>query len=81
MKLADGEVIPAEAVIVGVGIVPAVGPPILAGASGANGVDVDEFCRTSLPNVYAIGDCAAFNAGWYGMAKRTVCTWDLTSRC
>jgi 3-phenylpropionate/trans-cinnamate dioxygenase ferredoxin reductase subunit len=22
-------------------------------------VDVDEFCRTSLPHVYAIGDCAA----------------------
>jgi 3-phenylpropionate/trans-cinnamate dioxygenase ferredoxin reductase subunit len=26
---------------------------------GSNGVDVDEFCRTSLPDVYAIGDCAA----------------------
>ena len=26
---------------------------------GGNGVDVDEYCRTSLPDVYAIGDCAA----------------------
>ncbi|MDE2560759.1 MAG: oxidoreductase [Sphingomonadales bacterium] len=59
VKLADGEVIPAEIVIVGIGIVPAVGPLIAAGAAGANGVDVDEFCRTSLPDVYAIGDCAA----------------------
>ncbi|MBW8783077.1 MAG: FAD-dependent oxidoreductase, partial [Novosphingobium sp.] len=48
------------AVIVGIGIVPAVGPLLAAGAAGANGVDVDEFCRTSLPDVYAIGDCAAF---------------------
>ena len=31
----------------------------LAGASGANGVDVDEFCRTTLDDIYAIGDCAA----------------------
>ncbi|WP_338467157.1 FAD-dependent oxidoreductase [Novosphingobium sp. ZN18A2] len=59
VKLADGEVIPAEIVIVGIGIVPAIGPLIAAGAAGANGVDVDEYCRTSLPGVYAIGDCAA----------------------
>jgi 3-phenylpropionate/trans-cinnamate dioxygenase ferredoxin reductase subunit len=30
-----------------------------AGAKGVDGVDVDEFCRTNLPDVYAIGDCAA----------------------
>jgi 3-phenylpropionate/trans-cinnamate dioxygenase ferredoxin reductase subunit len=43
----------------GVGIVPSIGPLIAAGAAGANGVEVDPFCRTSLPEVYAIGDCAA----------------------
>ena len=59
VKLADGEVIPADAVIVGIGIVPETGPLILAGASGGNGVDVDQYCETSLPDVYAIGDCAA----------------------
>lgn len=50
----------------GISIVPAVGPLIMAGASGANGVDVDEFCRTSLPDVYAIGDCAAFACDYAG---------------
>lgn len=60
VKLADGSEIAADAVIVGIGIVAAVGPLIEAGASGANGVDVDELCRTSLPDIYAIGDCAAF---------------------
>ncbi len=54
-----GETIPADLVIVGIGIVAAVGPLIAAGASGSNGVDVDEFCRTTLDDVYAIGDCAA----------------------
>ena len=57
--LADGTGIAAEMVIVGIGIVPAVGPLLAAGAQGSNGVEVDENCRTTLPNVYAIGDCAA----------------------
>ena len=55
----QGDTIPAEIVIVGIGIVAAVGPLIAAGASGSNGVDVDEFCRTTLDDIYAIGDCAA----------------------
>jgi 3-phenylpropionate/trans-cinnamate dioxygenase ferredoxin reductase subunit len=60
VKLADGSVIPAEIVIVGIGIIPSVAPLLAAGAEGANGVNVDDHCRTSLPDVYAIGDCAAF---------------------
>lgn len=59
VKLADGDVLPADMVVVGIGIVPAVGPLITAGAAGGNGVDVDQYCRTSLPDIYAIGDCAA----------------------
>jgi len=51
--------IEADLVIVGIGIVPAVGPLLAAGAAGTNGVDVDDFCRTSLDDTYAIGDCAA----------------------
>jgi 3-phenylpropionate/trans-cinnamate dioxygenase ferredoxin reductase subunit len=59
VRLSDGEVIPADLVIVGIGIVPAVEPLIAAGADCANGVRVDRLCKTSLPDVYAIGDCAA----------------------
>ncbi len=62
VRLADGSVIECQLVIVGIGIVPAVGPLLGAGAAGGNGVDVDEFCRTSLPHVYAIGDCAAHSS-------------------
>jgi len=66
VRLASGETIPCDLVVVGIGIVPAVGPLIAAGAAGANGVDVDQFCRTSLPEVYAIGDCAAHASAWAG---------------
>jgi 3-phenylpropionate/trans-cinnamate dioxygenase ferredoxin reductase subunit len=59
VRLADGELIPADLVIVGIGIVPAVEPLIAAGAEGGNGVLVDRHCKTSLPDIYAIGDCAA----------------------
>ena len=59
VKLAGGKTIPADLVIAGIGIVPTIGPLLAAGAAGANGVDVDEFCRTSLKGVYAVGDCAA----------------------
>ena len=50
--------IPAHLVIVGIGIVPAVGPLAAAGAATSNGVEVDALCRTSLPDIFAIGDCA-----------------------
>ncbi len=68
VKLATGEVIPCQMVVVGIGIVPAIGPLIEAGAAGANGVDVDEYCRTSLDDVYAIGDCAAHANDYAGGA-------------
>ncbi|MEO6093197.1 MAG: FAD-dependent oxidoreductase [Novosphingobium sp.] len=72
VRLADGSVLPAEAVIVGIGIVAAVGPLIAAGAAGGNGIDVDEYCRTSLPDIYAIGDCAAFACDFAGGAVMRV---------
>ncbi|RZT94852.1 3-phenylpropionate/trans-cinnamate dioxygenase ferredoxin reductase subunit [Advenella incenata] len=59
VRLEDDSTIPADIVIVGIGLEPSVTPLLQAGALGGNGVEVDEFCRTSLPNIYAIGDCAA----------------------
>ncbi|MEK9210378.1 NAD(P)/FAD-dependent oxidoreductase [Sphingomonas sp. 2378] len=59
VRLADGSVLPAQMAIVGIGIIPSVEPLIAAGAEGDNGVTVDAQGRTSLPHVFAIGDCAA----------------------
>lgn len=58
VRLAEDEIVSAEMVIVGIGIIPAVDPLLAAGASGGNGVEVDEYGRTTLPHIYAIGDCA-----------------------
>ena len=58
VRLAGGEVIPADMAIVGIGILPAVEPLLAAGAVGGNGVLVDAQSRTSLADVFAVGDCA-----------------------
>ena len=68
VRLTGGETIECDLVVAGIGIVPSVGPLIAAGAAGANGVDVDQFCRTSLPDVYAVGDCAAHANAYAGGA-------------
>lgn len=67
--MADGERIATDMVIVGIGIVPETAPLIAAGAAGGNGVDVDEYCRTSLPGIYAVGDCAAHTNRFAGGAR------------
>jgi 3-phenylpropionate/trans-cinnamate dioxygenase ferredoxin reductase component len=59
VALESGEKLPADMVIVGIGIVPSVKPLLEAGAIGGNGVIVDAQCRTSFKNIFAIGDCAA----------------------
>ena len=66
VRLADGSILPAEMVIVGIGIIPAVEPLLDAGAVGGNGVDVDALCHTALPGVYAIGDCAMHDNAFAG---------------
>ena len=58
VRLADGSEITAEMVLVGIGIVPNVEILAAAGADCANGVRVDPYGQTSLPDVFAIGDCA-----------------------
>lgn len=58
VRLADGSTLPADLVIVGIGIDPSIAPLRDAGAETADGVRVDGYCRTSLPGIYAIGDCA-----------------------
>ena len=58
VRLSSGLLVPCEMVVVGIGIIPAVEPLLVAGAQGSDGVAVDRQCRTSLPDVFAVGDCA-----------------------
>jgi 3-phenylpropionate/trans-cinnamate dioxygenase ferredoxin reductase component len=57
--LDDGDVLPADIAVVGVGMEPNCEVLAAAGASCSNGVDVDEFCRTTLPGISAVGDCTS----------------------
>ena len=67
--LSDGGAIGTDLVIVGIGIAPAAAPLLAAGAEGGNGIHVDAYCRTSLADVYAIGDCAAQESRFAGGAR------------
>ncbi|KMZ11305.1 Ferredoxin reductase [Candidatus Burkholderia humilis] len=58
VRLAGGEFVSGQLIVVGIGIEPQVEPLLAVGAIGSNGVKVDSLCRTSLPDVFAIGDCA-----------------------
>lgn len=75
--LDDGSRLPAGAVVVGIGARPATA--WLAGsglALGAHGeVVADAHLRTSVPDVYAVGDCASFPSGRYG-ERLLVHHWD-----
>lgn len=59
VRTREGERIAADMLIVGIGIIPAVEPLASAGAIVSDGVHVDDYCRTSLADIYAIGDCAS----------------------
>lgn len=57
-ELSDGFVLPADIVIVGIGIAPNDQLARDSGLEVSNGIVVDEFARTSDPAIFAMGDCA-----------------------
>ena len=58
VRLESGEVIPAQVVLVGIGVRPNQRLAETGGVDCDDGVLVDDRCRASDPNVYAAGDCA-----------------------
>ena len=58
VRLKDGSLVPADAVIVGVGITPNTELAAAAGLDVDNGIRVDAQLRTSDPDIYAAGDVA-----------------------
>jgi len=59
VRLSDGSLIPADAVIVGVGITPNTELAVAAGLDVDNGIRVDAQLRSSDPDIYAAGDVAS----------------------
>ena len=66
----DGAEHPADVVLVGVGVVAADELAIAAGLECANGITVDEYCRTSDPAIFAAGDCVNAPNLHYGRRLR-----------
>ena len=59
-RLSDGSEISVDYVIVGVGIAPSTDLAETAGVEIDNGISTDRYGRTSVPHIWAAGDCASF---------------------
>jgi 3-phenylpropionate/trans-cinnamate dioxygenase ferredoxin reductase subunit len=70
VSLSDGRQVPADVVVVGVGVLPNVELAAEAGLKVAAGIIVDEHLLTSDPNISAIGDCALYESPRFGGSLR-----------
>lgn len=70
VELSDGSRLPADLVVIAVGVVPETALASAAGLAVDNGVVVDAHLRTSDPRIFAIGDCANFPCVQAGAATR-----------
>ena len=70
VSLSDGRHIPADLVVVGVGVLPNVELAAEAGLPVASGIIVNEQLLTPDPNISAIGDCALFASPRFGGSLR-----------
>lgn len=59
VQIGDDEEIPADFVVVGIGVLPNTELATQAGLDVSNGIVVDDRCRTSDDDIYAVGDCTS----------------------
>jgi len=70
VSLSDGRHVPADLVVVGVGVLPNVELAQEAGLPVAAGIMVNEQLLTSDPDISAVGDCALFASPRFGGSLR-----------
>ena len=70
VSLSDGRHLPADLIVVGVGVLPNVELAAEAGLSVASGIIVNDHLLTSDPDISAIGDCALFDSRRFGGSLR-----------
>jgi len=70
VSLSDGRHIPADLVVVGVGVLPNVELAAGAGLPTASGIIVNDRLLTADPAISAIGDCALFESPRFGGSLR-----------
>ena len=72
VRLGDGTVIPAELVVVSAGVRANVGVAKDAGAEIGRAIKVNAFMETTIPSVYACGDCAEYEGINYAIWPQAV---------
>jgi 3-phenylpropionate/trans-cinnamate dioxygenase ferredoxin reductase subunit len=70
VRLEDGHELPADFVLVAIGVAPTDALARAAGLDCDNGILVDEYCQTSDPHIWAAGDCARHPSIHYGTRVR-----------
>jgi 3-phenylpropionate/trans-cinnamate dioxygenase ferredoxin reductase subunit len=70
VSLSDGRHVPADLVVVGVGVLPNIEIAAQAGLKVASGIIVNEQLLTSDPDISAVGDCALFASPRFGGSLR-----------
>lgn len=83
VALSNGQTLPCDLVVVGVGVIPNVEIAAAAGLSTAAGIIVNQQLLTSDPNISAIGDCALFESVRFGETLRVESVQNATdqARC
>ena len=70
VKTSDGRTLPADTVIVGIGVLPNTELAATAGLDVDNGIVVDNRCQTSDADIFAVGDCTSHPNSIYGRRLR-----------
>ncbi len=80
VRLADGQILPADLVVMAVGIRPRIDLAREAGLATARGIQVDAAMRTSDPAILAIGECAEHDGACVGLVAPAFVQADVAAR-
>lgn len=69
VRLADGTILPADIVVVAVGVRPRIDLARESGLATGRGIQVDDGLATSVPDIHAIGECAEHRGVAYGLVE------------
>ncbi|MGN6776735.1 NAD(P)/FAD-dependent oxidoreductase [Rhizobium sp.] len=75
VRMATGDVISADLLLVGIGALPNAAPAAEAGLTINNGIAVNERLETSVADIYAAGDCCSFPLALYGGRRVRLESW------
>jgi nitrite reductase (NADH) large subunit len=78
VRLADGRDIPADLVVMAIGIRPEITLAKQAGLDANRGIVVGDDMRTTDPHIYAVGECAEHRGQCFGLVAPL---WDMAKVC